>query len=354
MTFFNRGNKESDDLALVSLKKEQIMPSENLKISVVICAYTENRWLDLQQAIQSIQDQTVRPAEIILVIDHNPALFSLAKEAFLGVKVIENQEARGLSGARNTGVLHSSCQLVAFMDEDAIAATSWIENLLSGYQYAQVIGVGGEVRPMWGVKQPDWFPEEFNWVVGCSYKGLPQGLAPIRNPIGCNMSFRREEVINAGGFRNGIGRIGTLPVGCEETELSIRMKQLKPEAVILYNPEAVVHHKVPEQRSRFSYFVRRSFAEGISKAQVTDFVGSGEGLSSERRYVIDTLVKGVLSGLKQAFLERNHSGLKRAFAIVIGLVLTTAGYIVGKSTRNQVKDAPASISRKVTSQTREL
>src|SRR4030042_2988941 len=241
------------------------MVNENSKVSVVICAYTQDRWADLQRAIQSIQHQSEQPSEIILVIDHNPALFALAQSTFPKVKVIENKESRGLSGARNSGVAHSTGEGVAFIDEDAVADNAWVENLLSSYQYPQVIGVGGEVRPQWTVPPPGWFPEEFHWVVGCSYKGLPEVTAPVRNPIGCNMSFRRQALISAGGFRNGVGRIGTLPVGCEEHELTIRLRQQNPNSVYLYQPRAVVMHKVPEWRLKWRYFIQRCYSEGISK-----------------------------------------------------------------------------------------
>jgi hypothetical protein len=71
-------------------------------------------------------------------------------------------------------------------------------------------------------------PEEFDWVVGCSYRGLPAGEALIRNPIGSSMSLRRQAAVEAGGFRPEVGRVGTFPVGCEETELAIRLRRLLP------------------------------------------------------------------------------------------------------------------------------
>ncbi len=306
-----------------------------LEVSLIMCAYTHERWSDLKQAIESVRSQTFQPCDIVLVVDHNPALFSKAQEAFPGVQVIENQEKRGLSGARNCGIDHCAGQVIAFIDEDAIAASDWIENLLSGYRNPRVIGVGGEVKPLWMVPPPDWFPEEFQWVVGCSYKGLPHAPGPVRNPIGCNMSFRREALIASGGFRSGIGRIGKLPVGCEETELAIRIKQRNPDSIFLYHPKAEVYHKVPEWRTRWSYYARRCYSEGLSKALVTQFVGSGEGLASERRYVTETLTKGVLASLGQAFFQGRPAGIKRAAAIVAGLSLTTAGYLAGISARHR-------------------
>ncbi|OGO65651.1 MAG: hypothetical protein A2029_02310 [Chloroflexi bacterium RBG_19FT_COMBO_47_9] len=267
--------------------------------------------------------------------------------------MIENKERRGLSGARNSGVALSTGEVVAFIDEDAAADNAWVENLLSSYQYPQVIGVGGEVRPEWTVPPPGWFPEEFHWVVGCSYKGLPEVKAPVRNPIGCNMSFRRQALISAGGFRNGVGRIGTLPVGCEETELTIRLRQQNPNSVYLYQPRAVVMHKVPEWRLKWRYFIQRCYSEGISKALVTHYVGSTDGLSSERRYVIYTLPKGIFSGLLEAITRRRLSGFKRAAAIIVGLMITTTGYLAGMFKRLRSKYLSAWVRQKATSHARE-
>jgi len=294
----------------------------------------------------------VQPREIILVIDHNPDLYRLAQETFPGVKVIENEQTRGLSGARNSGILQSTGQLIAFMDEDAVAASDWIENLLHGYQDPLVTGVGGEVKPIWVATPPDWFPDEFNWVVGCSYRGLPQTSTPVRNPIGCNMAFRREALIAVGGFRDGIGRVGTIPLGCEETELSIRIRQLNPKAIVLYQPAAVVYHKVPGWRETLGYFARRCYAEGLSKALVSHFVGTNDGLSSERRYIVETLPRGVLTGLGQAIFQGQFAGLKRAIAIVAGLSMTTMGFLVGVVTRARAQKSPALTGPGIFSQTR--
>lgn len=70
-------------------------------ISVVICAYTQNRWNELVAAIKSVQLQTLPPKEIIVVIDHNPNLLELVQEHVSDVIVVENTETPGLSGARN-------------------------------------------------------------------------------------------------------------------------------------------------------------------------------------------------------------------------------------------------------------
>lgn len=304
------------------------------EISVVICAYTEARWRELLAALDSLRSQTVPPLEVILVIDHNPELLARVMNEVSGVIVTENLEERGLSGGRNTGIVLSRGDVIAFMDEDAVAAPDWIERMQADYQASDVIGVGGSIRPLWEDQRPAWFPEEFDWVVGCTYRGMPQQPSAVRNLIGCNMSFHREIFQIAGGFRTGMGRIGTLPVGCEETELCIRANTRFRNGKLLYDPAVVVSHRVPAWRAAWKYFFSRCYSEGISKSQVARWVGADQGLSNERTYTLHTLPQGVLRGLKDTFFKGQLGGLGRAFAILSGLLVTTVGYLAGSITRH--------------------
>jgi len=306
-----------------------------LTISVVICAYTEERWQDLEAALDSLQHQTLPPEEILLVVDHHAELYAHARERFPSIRVIENREKRGLSGARNTGIAAAQGGVIAFLDEDAIAEPDWIERLHDGYADPMIMGVGGAIEALWLDARPSWFPEEFDWVVGCTYRGLPLDPAPVRNLIGCNMSFRREVFEAIGGFYSELGRIGALPLGCEETEFCIRTRQHWLSGVLLYEPRARVRHKVPSKRSRWLYFRQRCYAEGLSKAQVTGLVGSQDGLASERSYTMRTLPKGVLKGVRDSLRQRKLDGLSRAAAIMAGLVITTFGYLVGRISKSR-------------------
>lgn len=305
------------------------MSSEPPDISVVVCTYTEARWDDLVESVESLQRQTQCPGEVIVVVDHNPALHDRAKEQLRGVVVTENQEQQGLSGGRNSGIAVANGDVIAFLDDDAMAAPDWIEKLKSGYENEQVLGVGGSILPLWQTRQPGWFPDEFKWVVGCTYRGLPSVTSPVRNFIGCNMSFRSEVFESVGGFRHDIGRVGTRPLGCEETELCIRTSQHFAEGVLLYEPESKVYHRVPHDRVSWSYFRNRCYSEGISKALIAKYIGSDDGLNSERSYVVRTLPLGVKRGLTDAITRFKPSGLARAAAIVAGTAFTAAGYIRG-------------------------
>lgn len=305
-------------------------PASSPSVSVVICAYTEARWDDIVAAVRSVQAQEPAVLETVLVIDHNPALHARAAREIPGVVLVENAEARGLSGARNSGVAAARGDVVAFLDDDARADPGWWAGLAAAYADPAVMGAGGGIVPAWDAGRPGWFPPEFDWVIGCSYEGLPKGRAAVRNMIGANMSLRREVFGEVGGFSHGIGRIGTRPLGGEETELCIRAARRWPDRVIVYEPAATVRHRVPRDRGTLRYFRSRCYAEGLSKAAIAKLVGSGSALATERGYAVKTLGRGVLRNLAATFRGAGLDGPRRAAAIVIGLAATTVGYVVGR------------------------
>lgn len=312
--------------------------SRRCSVSVVICAYTEERWVTLSDAITEVRRQLRSGDELLVVVDHNEQLLERCGSALPGVVVVPNAHERGLSGARNTGVARARGDVVVFLDDDAVPEPGWLPALLAPYAHAAVAGVGGAALPAWGEGGPPrWWPEEFLWVVGCSYRGLPTGLAPVRNFIGANMSFRRDGLDHVGGFVEGLGRVGTLPMGCEETELAIRLRRARPGAVLLHEPAARVRHHVAPSRRSPRYFLRRCWSEGKSKAQVARLVGSRSALSSERAYVTRVLSAAVLRGLADT-LRGHPSGLGRSLSVVVGLIVTTVGYL--SVPRRRPQEAP--------------
>lgn len=312
------------------------MPSA-ADVSVVICAYTDRRWVQILDAVASAAEcQTQASREILLVIDHNDALLKRAQRNFAGsdgIHVIPNRLSRGLSGARNTGLSAASGRIVAFLDDDAVAEPDWLDRLIAPYADASVIGTGGAIEAAWEGGRPSWFPVEFDWVVGCTYLGLPHELAAVRNVIGCSMSFLRDDLVALDGFRDEVGRVGTRPTGCDETELSIRALAARPGARIMYEPLSRVRHFVPSSRATWRYFWARCFAEGISKAAVSRLAGADRALSSERSYVLRVLPRGVLRGLWDGIRHRDRGGPARAAAILTGLATTVAGYAYGNVAR---------------------
>ena len=301
----------------------------------MICAYTEERWSELLEAAESARTQTHPPVETVVVIDHNEALLARAREAIVGheVVVVPNTEAQGLSGARNAGVAASTGDVVAFLDDDANAEPEWLATLAAAFADQRVIGAGGSIAPVWEQTPPPWFPSEFLWVLGCTYRGLPESPTPVRNLIGANMSFRRDAIQSVGGFESGVGQVAESMLRCDDTEFCIRLGRHLPDGVILYEPAARVRHHVPRKRASWRYFRRRCYTEGLAKAQVSRLVGTSAGLSTERRYTFRTLPSGVRRGIADRLAGRDPAGLARSGAIVAGLAITTLGYGVGRARR---------------------
>jgi hypothetical protein len=297
-------------------------------VTVVICAYTLGRWPQTKAAVASVLAQRPAPAQVLLIIDHNSELATLARAELPGITVLDSAGEPGLSGARNTGLKAATEPVTAFLDDDAEAQPGWLAALIEPYHDADVAGSGGGVWPRWGTPRPGWLPPEYDWVVGCSYVGLPTVSAAVRNPIGANMSFRTQLALDAGGFSGDIGRVGTVPRGCEETELAIRVTA-QEHLTVMYVPAAGVDHHVGPERTRFGYFVRRCWHEGQSKAVVVGLVGASSGLSRERRQaavVIPAAIRRDLASL----LRGQAAGGKRIAASVIGLGASAAGYAVGR------------------------
>lgn len=199
-------------------------------IEVIVCAHGLARLSQVKDAVRSLGAQTCPPSGVIVVVDHNAALHDRLASGLAGAaRVIENTAAKGLSGARNSGIAAATADVIAFLDDDAVAAPDWLERLAGHYRDPSLIGVGGRADPVWpGGARPGWFPREFDWVVGCTHLGCPERVAPVRNLIGCNMSFRRSVFDAIDGFEEKLGRNGTDAAGGEETELCIRAAAAYP------------------------------------------------------------------------------------------------------------------------------
>jgi glycosyltransferase involved in cell wall biosynthesis len=305
---------------------------------VVVSTYDEKRWEDLLACLHSLERQSRPPLETIVVVDHNPELLTRAKQEFPAATVIANERSRGLAGARNSGIAASSGEIVAFIDDDARAEPSWLEELEGCISEPSTVGAGGALLPLWQGPEPAWFPREFYWVFGCSYTGLPERLAPVRNPIGANMAVRKSALAQVSGFREGesedapreIRSRGVVRAGGnvpDDTDLAIRVKQRIPDAVWLYQPGARVLHSVTPERTTLGYFLRRCYEEGAGKANLSRYVGSSDGLSSERHHLAIVLPRGVARGLGD-LARGDRSGPLRAAAIVTGILSSAVGFLV--------------------------
>ena len=314
-------------------------------IEVIVCAHDMARLAQVKDAVRSLAAQSCPPSGVIVVVDHNAALRDRLTSDLAGAaRVIENTAAKGLSGARNTGITAATADVIAFLDDDAVAEPDWLERLAGHYRDPRLIGVGGRADPVWpGGARPGWFPPEFDWVVGCTHLGCPEQVAPVRNLIGCNMSFRRSVFEDIGGFEATLGRNGADAAGGEETELCIRAAAAYPGGRFLMDPGARVRHSVTAERTGWRYFRRRCLAEGRSKAAITARWGAGVTLASERTHT-RRLLGAALRGAGRGLVRLDATELKRAGALVGGFALVAGAYLVRRRSAPGVPEARPAFS----------
>jgi len=307
------------------------MMNNGEKVSVIICVYTMERLQDIREAVGSVLAQTLKPHEVIVAVDHNKELFhKLQSELSPQVKLVLNEGPRGLSETRNVGVRSSTGEIVAFIDDDAMADRSWLEDLTKHFSDPLVAAVGGTVMPQWlNGKRLRWFLEELDWVVGCTYKGLPLNGNRVRNVLGCNMAFKTGVVKQVGFFSTEVGRFGKTQGVGEEAEICLRIKHEMPEAQILHEHRAVTYHKVPAWRLSLRYSAQRSYNEGLYKRLVKDFSpdSSLKPLSTEYSYLRHLLFAAIPQGLRRFY---KPWALAQVGAIMISMAATGIGYLAGK------------------------
>jgi glycosyltransferase involved in cell wall biosynthesis len=171
---------------------------------------------------------------------------------------------QGVSYARNAGVRESRGDVLAFMDDDVTVGREWLRNITASLHRGDCIGVGGRIVPVWKSEPPRWLPIE-----------RPHALAPFVDfdfgsepgplsvpPFGANMAFRREVFERYGCFRTDLGRCGDKLLSNEDTEFGHRL--LAAGERLCYEPSAIMHHPVLEERVRKLYVLRWWFGKGCA------------------------------------------------------------------------------------------
>jgi glucosyl-dolichyl phosphate glucuronosyltransferase len=295
-------------------------------VSVIICAYTEDRWSQLKKSVASVDDQTSPPIEIIVCIDHNDDLLQKSKEYFaegrpaaaVPLAVVANKYSGHLGSARNTAAEIARGELLAFLDDDAAAAPDWLERLIEPYADKNVGAVGGAPWPVFEVRRPAWFPYEFDWVFGCAYRGLPLTRAPLAHLIGANMSVRRAALQEIGGFHSD-----------DHDDMDMCHRIAFARYTVLYEPLAVVRHFVPASRTTWHYFWRRCYFVNRGKVAAFADMQDAAHLGAESAFVIKVATKSVPAELRQV-IRGDPAGLVRVGAMTAGIALAGAGHLSGK------------------------
>ncbi|MDQ0369452.1 glycosyltransferase family 2 protein [Catenuloplanes indicus] len=290
-------------------------------VTVVIPCRTEHRWTSLRHAVESARAQVPAPAEIVVVVDHNAALYEKARHELPGVTVLANRFRRGAAGARDTGAFHAITPLIAFLDDDVRAHHGWLAALLTPFADRAVTGTGGAILPAWSGRRPAWFPDELLWTVGATDPAKP--AAPTAEVRSAAMAVRRETFIAVGGFGN---RDDSAPYGgpaerpgARDAALCRRMAEAG--GLWIFVPDARVHHPVTPERMTMRHLLRRCFHAGRIAAR------SGRG-------PLRAVLPGTPARPLRALLRGGAPGaLRRAGAVAAGATAAAAGGVLELTTR---------------------
>jgi glycosyltransferase involved in cell wall biosynthesis len=297
-------------------------------VTVVVCAYTNDRWELMQEALLSVAAQEMLPIELILSIDHNPDLLERARTELPAVVkefpgnfvIVDNRQDTRLGGARTTAAEIASGEILAFLDDDAQATPTWLSELIAPYQDPGVVAVGGAPLPRYEVPRPGWFPEECNWVFGCAYRGLPETREPVDHLIGANMSIRRSALMSWGGFHSD---------DHDDMDLCHRTIEKFGIGAVVYEPRAVVYHFVSKQRLTWSYFWHRCFFVNRGKVEAFRGLAEASNLRAELRFVARSLTRGLVTE-GRSFLRGDRAAAARYGSLLCAIGLGGLGNLAGR------------------------
>jgi glycosyltransferase involved in cell wall biosynthesis len=310
-----------------------------MKVSVVVCTYSMGRFGPFCEAVESVRNQTYDDLEIVLVIDGNETVFERVREEFgdrEDVVLHCNDQNQGISYSRTKGAELAAGEIVAFIDDDATAEPDWIERLVEVYEETDAIAVGGDVRPDWQTEKPDFFPAEFYWLVGCVEPGFAEDGEEVRNTYGSNISYRREQFLDVGGYDPNTGRKGDKHLQAHEAPVGIRLREEYGRGMV-FTRDARVHHKLFDYRGEFGWLVFRSFWQGYSKRVMDLLYPDAEDNKSS--YLKQLLTRFVPKRVKNLVRSPSLVRLQQLVAIFVFTAAVGLGYVYAMATPNLVEKA---------------
>jgi glycosyltransferase involved in cell wall biosynthesis len=308
-----------------------------MRVSVVLCTHTLDRYDHCVEAAENVLEQTHDDVELVLVADGNDDVCSQFRTDYgdnQAVRVECLDENVGLLEARNAGAQGATGDVVAFLDDDAIPEEDWVERLVAVYDQYDVRAVGGRMTPAWVAGKPGFLPAEFYWLVGVTHRGFGPGEpdegvpGEVRNTFGSNLSFDRETFLELGGFEDElVGRQGSRNLQGGETELCARLRETYGQGVY-YTPEARVAHKIFEYRTGLRWLLDRAFWQGYSKRGMEVHVPASSG--EETAFLGALLTVFVPSRLKGLVTNPSVNDLVQLVMLFVFTATVGAGYLYGR------------------------
>lgn len=282
------------------------------------------------EAADSVLAQTYDDIELVVIVDGTTEVYESVTDDYSDYEEVVtecNSENIGLLESRNRGAELASGDVVAFIDDDAVADREWIERLVSAYYEENAIAAGGKMTPDWVAGKPSFLPEEFFWLVGVTHRGFTDSPGEVRNTFGSNISFRINAFEELNGFNADIGgREGEANLQGGETEICARLSS-KYGRGVQYDPNAKVAHKVFKYRIAPRWLIDRAFWQGYSKRGMETLLPESAG--EEYNFIRQLLTDFVPTRLRNILSDPSYQKLIQFMMLFVFTGFVAIGYLYG-------------------------
>lgn len=246
----------------------------NIIFSLIIC--TRNRSKQLISCLESISGMDKISEFELIIVDNGSTdnTHTIVKEFMLNnqFQILYHYEpARGLSFARNAGLLIAKGEYIAFTDDDCYVDVDYIFSIMSSFRQDPFVGfVGGRV------KLYDENDLRVSFKDDIEYQALPSNqMIGAGTIMGANFAFRRAALEDIFGFDTFLGA-GTLLYSGEDTEFVCRISAKGWKG--FYNPFAIVYHHHGRQNVQDVYNLNRGYDIGRGGYYMACIVNSDIGV----------------------------------------------------------------------------
>lgn len=232
-----------------------------IQLTVIIC--THNRREYIADCLHSLSKQTIDFDNYqVLVIDNASGDDTygfvtgyLSQYNLPNFTIIKEPEV-GLSNARNRGLAETQSDYIAFIDDDARVPENWIETALQIITEHQPDIFGGPAYPIFPSGKPEWYKDEYGVRGDMGETGfIKKGFI-----IGTNIFFRRELLIEYGGFDPELGMKGNSIGYHEETRLVNRA--FAEDRKVYYSKELFVRDYIPDYKLSLAFYIYGRYKSG--------------------------------------------------------------------------------------------
>ena len=265
------------------------MRAHSYHISLIICTYNREKFLP--EALESIAHQTLNAGKFELIIVDNR---STDNTAIISRQFIDNhpainikycfEENKGLSFARNRGIAEADAPIISYIDDDVILPPAYLETVINFFtKHTDAVGMGGKVIPKYeDGSEPVWMNKYLNgFVAKVDYgNSIVKFNEKMRYPAGCNMTYKKDVLIKAGGFNN------ELKFRSDDKYIFYKIKLISND--IYYLPDAWLYHYIDHDRLQMQNFKKLFLKTGNEeKKRIT----SEQGTSGAIKKLIEFIFK---------------------------------------------------------------